>query len=163
MLFVSGQLQPVCHGPVRSEVSWGMRQQARNKAVAKESILDGSLSKPPRNQQNKQKTETRMYRRRRLISGTPATTASATPVIAGPVLTGARFVDGQFAAVPLGAVQGFNGGIGAFLGFHGHKSETAWPLADFVGDEMNLGNRPVLGESVLKIVFADIEREVTDV
>lgn len=90
---------------------------------------------------------------------TPAATAAA----ARPVLAGTGLVDGHFAAVPLGAVKGFNGGISAFFGCHGYKSEAAGTLAYFVRDETDLGDWSVLGEGVLEIVFADIEGEIADV
>ena len=65
--------------------------------------------------------------------------------------------------MPLGAVEGFNGGLSAFFGFHGYKSKAAGTLGHFVHDETYLSDGSVFGESVLEIVLADIKGEITDV
>ena len=65
--------------------------------------------------------------------------------------------------MPLCSVESLNRGIGAGFCFHGDECEAAGALAYLVGDEADLGDRAMLSEGVLKIVFSHVKGEVSDV
>jgi len=97
---------------------------------------------------------------------TVSTTATASAITAATAFTGGRgpgFVDGQFASVQFLIVHGADGGFGAGFVFHGHEREPAGTTRGAVHDDLNLADRPVLGECVLEVVFSGLERDVPDI
>ncbi len=101
-----------------------------------------------------------------VTTGTPAAAAAAAAATAGvsrTLFARPGFIDGQGATLNLLSIQGQNSRLGTFFGGHGDKRETARPPANLIHNEVNLGDRAVLGKHILEVVFDDIEGEVSNV
>jgi hypothetical protein len=88
-------------------------------------------------------------------SATPAATAAAV------FFTRTGFIDSQGAALNFLAREGRDGGLGGFRGAHGDKREAARTSTHAIGDQVNFGDRPVLGEKVLQVVFCCVEGKIS--
>jgi hypothetical protein len=95
-------------------------------------------------------------------STTPAKASTATAAAApSAFLAWARFVDFNFAAMEGLVGQTAHRGLGALIGGHCYKRESARPAAHAVGDQIHFGHRPKFLEEVLKIVFRGVEGKVS--
>jgi hypothetical protein len=96
----------------------------------------------------------------------PASASASAPApetAAGTFFARTSLINGQGASLPLLAAERLGGSIRAFLGGHGHEGEAARPAAHFIHHEINLGDRAVLGEKILKIIFGGIIREIAHI
>jgi len=103
-----------------------------------------------------------------LATTTPAATVSTTTTAATAAartrtfFTRARFIHRQCPTVHFLAIQGLDSGIGAFLGIHGYKSETARAAAEFVHDDIYFENSAMGREEVLELVLGCVEGKVSN-
>src|SRR5690606_22478392 len=86
--------------------------------------------------------------------------ASAAPA-AGTILAGPRLVDGQRAAVEIGAVHRLDRLVGA-VG-HFHEPEPARPAGLPIGHDARRGDGSVLRERLTETIDGRLERQVADV
>jgi hypothetical protein len=111
------------------------------------------------------------YRTRSITVATSAATATAaTATVTATATTAARsffartgLVDGQSASLPFLAIESLDGRVGAFLGGHGHESETAGLSGHSILHQVGLGDRTMWSEKIVQIVFGGVEGEIPDV
>ena len=88
-----------------------------------------------------------------------ATAVSATTTATATVLARFGLIDGQFAALEIVAVQGFDGSAGAFV-FHCDKAESAGPAGITIRDHRYFLDLAVVGEQRLQRGFGRVEGHV---
>ncbi len=76
---------------------------------------------------------------------------------------GARFVDGQVAAVVVLAVQSVDGALAFFAAAHGNKAEATGAVRLAVHDQAGVGDGAVLGEEFAKVLLGGLEGKISHV
>jgi len=79
-----------------------------------------------------------------------------------PLFTRTRLVDRQGSTIHRFAVQPLDGGIRAFLGFHGDEAEASRPAAESVQNQIHFNDVAESGESVLKLAFSCAVGKIPD-
>ena len=89
-----------------------------------------------------------------------ASTATAAAA-ASAFLAWARFVDFNFPAMQGLVCQAAYRGLGALIGGHRYKRESARPAAHAVGNQIHFRHRPKFLKQVLQIIFRGVEGKVS--
>ncbi len=95
-------------------------------------------------------------------TGTPTATTTAAAT-ASEVFARTGFIDGQVAAIEGGAIKGTGCGFAFGGGAHGDETESAGATCGAVLHDLDVCDRAILLECVLKIGFGCIEGDVADV
>jgi len=92
-----------------------------------------------------------------------ATSAATAATAATVFFTRTCFIDSQGAALNFLAGQSRDSCLGGFRRAHGDEREPARTSGHAVCDEIDLGNRSMLSEEVLQVVFSCVEGKISHV
>jgi hypothetical protein len=92
-----------------------------------------------------------------------STTTTTTTAAANAFFARTGFVDSEVTAVNILAVKGFDGGLRAFRGFHGDETKAARAAAEFVHDQIHIGDWAVFREQVLDLIFGGVVGKIPNI